>query len=70
MTIRGTAGSYWKFTWMDKGVEQEAIDLLFVSADPGGPAVLRAVHDRADKHVDQMRPIFDEDGGDLRHGAG
>src|SRR5260370_39320472 len=34
--IRGTGGSYWKFTWLDNGVQQEVIDLLFgARASPG-----------------------------------
>ncbi len=28
--IRGTAGSFWKFTWTDNGVRQEALDFLFI----------------------------------------
>jgi serine/threonine protein kinase len=30
LTIRGTPGSLWKFTWIDNGVKQEALDLLFI----------------------------------------
>ncbi len=30
LTIRGTPGSFWKFTWMDNGVRQEALDFLFI----------------------------------------
>jgi eukaryotic-like serine/threonine-protein kinase len=28
--IRGTPGAFWKFTWMDNGVRQEALDFLFI----------------------------------------
>jgi len=30
LTIRGTPGAFWKFTWKKNGVEQEALDLLFI----------------------------------------
>ena len=30
LTIRGTPGSFWKFTWTDNGVKQEALDFLFI----------------------------------------
>jgi len=30
LTIRGTPGAFWKFTWMKNGVEQEALDLVFI----------------------------------------
>ena len=30
LTIRNTPGAFWKFTWMKNGVEQEALDLLFI----------------------------------------
>ena len=30
LTIRGTPGSFWKFTWLDNGVRQEALDFLFI----------------------------------------
>ncbi len=57
INIRGTPGSYWKFTWMDAGVQQEAIDLLFVLHSQSyalymtAPASIFA----------QIRPIFDEE---------
>jgi serine/threonine protein kinase len=28
--VRGTQGAYWKFTWLDNNVRQEAIDFVFV----------------------------------------
>jgi hypothetical protein len=37
LTIRGQPGAYWKFTWDDKGVQQEAIDLLYVAQTSAGP---------------------------------
>ena len=65
-TIRGTHGAWWKFTWVDKGVNQEAIDLLFVLRHPGGRAVLRAVHDRAAEHVEPDAADLRRRGGDVR----
>jgi serine/threonine protein kinase len=37
LTIRGQPGAYWKFTWDDQGVQQEAIDLLYVAQTSAGP---------------------------------
>ncbi|MGO9187790.1 MAG: protein kinase domain-containing protein, partial [Streptosporangiaceae bacterium] len=37
ITIRNTPGAYWKFTWVKSGVEQQAIDLLFVLHTSAGP---------------------------------
>jgi hypothetical protein len=37
LTIRGQPGAYWKFTWDDQGVPQEAIDLLYVAQTSAGP---------------------------------
>jgi eukaryotic-like serine/threonine-protein kinase len=30
LPIRGTPGSFWKFTWTNNGVKQEALDFLFI----------------------------------------
>jgi hypothetical protein len=60
-TIRGTHGAWWKFTWDDNGVSQEAIDLLFVLHTPAG-AQSYAVYMTAPKSIwNQMRPVFDEE---------
>ncbi len=61
INIRGTAGSYWKFTWMKGGVEQEAIDLLFVSQTSAGPQSYALYMTAPYKIFDQIRPIFDEE---------
>jgi hypothetical protein len=59
--IRGTHGAWWKFTWDDNGVSQEAIDLLFVLHTPAG-AQSYAVYMTAPKSIwNQMRPVFDEE---------
>jgi hypothetical protein len=60
-TIRGTPGAWWKFTWNDNGVNQEAIDLLFVLQTPAGPQSY-ALYMTAPASVwSQMRPFFDEE---------
>src|SRR5580658_4255969 len=60
VTIRGTPGSYWKFKWLENGVQQEAIDLLFVLHTSAG-AQSYAVYMTAPASMwNQMRPIFDE----------
>ncbi|HLK75123.1 MAG TPA: serine/threonine-protein kinase [Streptosporangiaceae bacterium] len=59
-TIRGTPGAWWKFTWLDKGVSQEAIDLLFVLQTPAGPQSYALYMTAPESMWNQMRPIFDE----------
>jgi hypothetical protein len=36
LNIRGTPGAYWKFTWNDNGVRQEALDLLYIANTSAG----------------------------------
>jgi eukaryotic-like serine/threonine-protein kinase len=59
-TIRGTPGAWWKFTWVDKGVNQEAIDLLFVLHTPAGAQSYALYMTAPQSMWNQMRPIFDE----------
>jgi serine/threonine protein kinase len=59
-TIRGTPGAWWKFTWLDKGVNQEAIDLLFVLQTPAGAQSYALYMTAPESMWSQMRPIFDE----------
>ena len=59
-TIRGTPGAWWKFTWDDKGVSQEAIDLLFVLHTPAGAQSYALYMTAPESMWNQMRPIFDE----------
>jgi len=56
-TIRGTPGAWWKFTWIDNGVSQEAIDLLFVLDGQSYALYMTAPASM----WSQMRPIFDEE---------
>lgn len=56
-TIRGAPGAWWKFTWNDNGVSQEAIDLLFVLHGQSYALYMTA----PTSMWTQMRPIFDEE---------
>jgi hypothetical protein len=60
-TIRGTHGAWWKFTWVDKGVNQEAIDLLFVLDTKAGAQSYALYMTAPQSMWNQMRPIFDEE---------
>ena len=61
INIRGTQGSYWKFTWNDGGVQQEAIDLLFVLRTSAGPQSYALYMTAPENTFAQTRPIFDEE---------
>jgi eukaryotic-like serine/threonine-protein kinase len=61
ITIRGTPGSYWKFTWIDQGVEQEVIDLLFVLPTSSGRQSYALYMTAPASMWNQMRPTFDEE---------
>jgi eukaryotic-like serine/threonine-protein kinase len=60
-TIRGTPGAYWKFTWVDQGVQQEAIDLLFVLPTSSGRQSYALYMTAPASTWNQMRPTFDEE---------
>jgi len=60
-TIRGTTGSWWKFTWNNNGVRQEALDLLFVAHTSAGPQSYALYVTAPESKFDQTRPIFDEE---------
>ena len=59
--IRGTPGAWWKFTWDDNGVTQEAIDLLFVLHTSAGAQSYALYMTAPASMWNQMRPIFDEE---------
>jgi hypothetical protein len=59
--VRGTTGAWWKFTWNKKGVQQEALDLLFVLQTSAGPQSYALYVTAPESKFDQMRPIFDEE---------
>ena len=59
--IRDTPGSYWKFTWDKAGVQQEAIDLLFVLHTSAGPQSYALYMTAPENIFAQIRPIFDEE---------
>ena len=60
-TIRGAPGAWWKFTWVDNGVSQEAIDLLFVLQTPSGSQSYALYMTAPASMWSQMRPVFDEE---------
>jgi hypothetical protein len=60
-SVRGTTGAWWKFTWNKKGVQQEALDLLFVLNTSAGPQSYALYVTAPESKFDQMRPIFDEE---------
>jgi serine/threonine protein kinase len=59
--VRGWSGAWWKFTWNNKGVQQEALDLLFVARTPAGPQSYALYMTAPASKFDQTRPIFDEE---------
>jgi hypothetical protein len=61
LTIRGQPGAYWKFTWDDAGVQQEAIDLLYVAQTSAGPQSYALYMTAPVSEWTQMRPAFDEE---------
>jgi hypothetical protein len=69
-TIRGTAGSFWKFTWTNQGVPQEALDLLFVLRTSAGPQSYALYMTAPTASFDQLRSTFDEEVETFRPQAG
>jgi hypothetical protein len=61
LTIRGQPGSYWKFTWDDAGVQQEAIDLLYMAQTSAGQQSYALYMTAPVSEWSQMRPVFDEE---------
>jgi eukaryotic-like serine/threonine-protein kinase len=59
--IRGQSGSFWKFTWLDNNVEQEAIDLLFVLPTSSGSQSYALYMTAPESLWNHMRPVFDEE---------
>ena len=59
--VRGTTGSWWKFTWNNKGVQQEALDVLFVAHTSAGTQSYALYMTAPVSQFDQMRPTFDEE---------
>jgi eukaryotic-like serine/threonine-protein kinase len=61
INIRGTSGSFWKFTWDKAGVQQEAIDLIFALHTSAGPQSYALYMTAPENIFAQIRPIFDEE---------
>jgi serine/threonine protein kinase len=60
LTIRGQPGAYWKFKWDKAGVEQEAIDLLYVAPTSAGPQSYALYMTAPASTWSQLQPVFDE----------
>jgi len=61
LTIRGTSGSYWKFTWTDNGVQQTALDLLFILNTASGQQSYALYATAPSSMWQHMQPVFDEE---------
>jgi serine/threonine protein kinase len=61
LTIRHTPGSFWKFTWTDNGVSQEALDLLFVLNTSSGTQSYALYATAPATMWTQLQPVFDEE---------
>jgi hypothetical protein len=58
--VRGTHGAFWKFTWLNDGVRQEVLDLLFTMQTPAGPQSYALYFTSPASAWDQTHPVFDE----------
>jgi hypothetical protein len=61
LTIRGTPGAFWKFTWLDHGVPQTALDLLFIENTPSGQQSYALYATAPTNKWLQLQPVFDEE---------
>ena len=61
MLVRGASGAWWKFTWNNKGVQQEALDVLFVAQTSAGRQSYALYMTAPASKFDQLRPTFDEE---------
>lgn len=61
LTIRGTPGAFWKFTWQDSGVSQTALDLLFILDTSSGQQSYALYATAPSSMWQQMQPVFDEE---------
>jgi hypothetical protein len=60
LTIRGRPGAFWKFTWMDKGVQEEVLDLLYIADTTAGPQSYALYFTAPVSQWDAMHTTFDE----------
>jgi len=58
LKIRGAAGAYWKFTYLDQGTRQEVLDLLWVADTSAGQQSYAMLFTAPEAQWNQMRPIF------------
>jgi hypothetical protein len=61
LTIRGSAGAWWKFTYLNNGVPQTALDLLFVKDTAAGPQSYALYATAPTSMWKQLQPVFDEE---------
>jgi eukaryotic-like serine/threonine-protein kinase len=61
LNIRGTAGSFWKFTWTKDAVSQEALDLLFVINTSSGSQSYALYATAPATMWTHLQPVFDEE---------
>jgi hypothetical protein len=59
--VRGTRGSYWKFTWEQNGVQQQVLDILYVAQTSAGPQSYALYMTAPYGTFGQARPVFDEE---------
>ncbi len=59
VTIRGSPGAYWNFTWNDAGVRQEAADLLWVARTSAGRQSYALYMTAPVSMWNQMQPVFE-----------
>jgi hypothetical protein len=61
LTIRGTAGAWWEFTWVRKGTAQTALDLLFIVDTPSGQQSYALYATAPTSIWGQLQPVFAEE---------
>ncbi len=59
VTIRGSPGAYWNFTWDDAGVRQEAADLLWIARTSAGRQSYALYVTAPASMWNQMQPVFE-----------
>jgi hypothetical protein len=59
LNIRGRPGAYWKFTWNDNGVPQEALDLMYIANTSAGQQSYALYFTAPYSSWDAMHKYFD-----------
>jgi hypothetical protein len=58
LDIRGNPGAYWQFTYLDNGVRQEVVDLLWVGQTSAGPQSYAMYFTAPESLWNRFRPEF------------